>query len=491
LIKSRKSVFIAIPMTTFIMVEFAMAFIKQGSVSKTETGRFIYQFLFEQNCIAGICLLSFITVTAFFSVYTLVYAVVSHLHLIEMKKIKKLISNTDVIERYYVIFGFTIMAISILILYSITDLFHTTVREFDIIFNADSPSFIKTDAFFRFYHEENDIRHPLFALATIPFAIIAKIVVSPLFFITYAYTIVLQLMQVFLLLITTVLIVRMTEVKDKISHIFLLLLFTTSFPFLLFTFTVEQYIIPTFMLILVIYLKYFNHKVNTHLLALTSGLFLTNAIIVLFITYDKKIKEWIVSLSKVLASFLVMCVFCGKVPELFNAFEKLSQLMYYTNPEITRSSIGYKVYQFSHFGKNIILAPASMIFYDEDAWVFWQAIPTGISYIGLTIFFLSFFGALLSLRSVFARLCSLWVIFATFLLFVIGWGSVENGMILYSLYFGWAFIVLVFLFMEKIFANVKQVKYMLYAVVLMASIYFNSKGIMEMIKFGLEYYPVN
>ena len=35
-------------------------------------------------------------------------------------------------------------------------------------------------------------------------------------------------------------------------------------------------------------------------------------------------------------------------------------------------------------------------------------------------------------------------------LLIIGWGTVENGLVLYSLYFAWAYLSLYFLFLKKI-----------------------------------------
>ena len=37
-----------------------------------------------------------------------------------------------------------------------------------------------------------------------------------------------------------------------------------------------------------------------------------------------------------------------------------------------------------------------------------------------------------------------WVMFSVVILLVVGWGSSENGMILYALYFSWAFLVLIY-----------------------------------------------
>ena len=44
------------------------------------------------------------------------------------------------------------------------------------------------------------------------------------------------------------------------------------------------------------------------------------------------------------------------------------------------------------------------------------------------------------------------------MLIILGWGTKENGLILYSLYFGWAYFVLIFQLLNNIFKNNKVFK---------------------------------
>ena len=78
------------------------------------------------------------------------------------------------------------------------------------------------------------------------------------------------------------------------------------------------------------------------------------------------------------------------------------------------------------------------------------------------------------------------------LLLVIGWGSPENGMVLYSLYFSWAFFVLLFLLMDWI-AEKGKMKLLVPAVSCVAAaalIVCNYHGMADLLAFATRYYPM-
>ena len=53
------------------------------------------------------------------------------------------------------------------------------------------------------------------------------------------------------------------------------------------------------------------------------------------------------------------------------------------------------------------------------------------------------------------------------MLVILGWGTKENGLILYSLYFGWAYFVLIFQLLNNIFKNNKVFKIALIILILL------------------------
>ena len=98
----------------------------------------------------------------------------------------------------------------------------------------------------------------------------------------------------------------------------------------------------------------------------------------------------------------------------------------------------------------------------------------------------------LNRKKISARLAGAWIGFSVLLLLVIGWGSPENGMVLYSLYFSWAFFVLLFLLMDWI-AEKGKMKLLVPAVSCVAAaalIVCNYHGMADLLAFATRYYPM-
>ena len=74
----------------------------------------------------------------------------------------------------------------------------------------------------------------------------------------------------------------------------------------------------------------------------------------------------------------------------------------------------------------------------------------------------------------------------------LGWGTKENGLILYALYFGWAFLVLLFQLIEKVESklNLKFLVPVVTIVVVVVLLVVNIPAIIEMVNFAITYYPV-
>lgn len=85
-----------------------------------------------------------------------------------------------------------------------------------------------------------------------------------------------------------------------------------------------------------------------------------------------------------------------------------------------------------------------------------------------------------------------WIVLSIVMLLGLGWGTAENGLILYELYFGWAFLVLLFQLVEKIEdrlnVNFLVPVFSIGSAVILAVI--NIPAIMEMVYFAITYYPV-
>ena len=85
-----------------------------------------------------------------------------------------------------------------------------------------------------------------------------------------------------------------------------------------------------------------------------------------------------------------------------------------------------------------------------------------------------------------------WICLSSVVLMLVGWGTKENGLILYSLYFGWPFLVLIF----KLF-KVTEDRLKTRFVFVGASVFLgicllirNIPSVFQMLQFAIEKYPI-
>jgi hypothetical protein len=114
---------------------------------------------------------------------------------------------------------------------------------------------------------------------------------------------------------------------------------------------------------------------------------------------------------------------------------------------------------------------------------------TALNICGAALLLVVTAGFMLNAKNKFAVICMGWIVYSFIILCIIGWGSSENGLILYSLYFSWAFLSLACLTIEKIFQKIPLIKYILYSAIIAVFTFINISGIYELIRFGVTYYP--
>lgn len=75
---------------------------------------------------------------------------------------------------------------------------------------------------------------------------------------------------------------------------------------------------------------------------------------------------------------------------------------------------------------------------------------------------------------------------------LVGWGIRENGLMLYSLYFSWAFLVLLFFLANKIGEQMRFKCFLPVASIVgcVVLVILNIPAVSEMIRFAVSYYPV-
>ena len=88
-----------------------------------------------------------------------------------------------------------------------------------------------------------------------------------------------------------------------------------------------------------------------------------------------------------------------------------------------------------------------------------------------------------------ARLAGFWLVFSFALLFCLGWGTQENGLILYSLYFGWAVWLLLFRLAQALTAKCTRLRPVLYALCLAVLLWQNLPAMIRLLSFAIQNYP--
>ena len=86
----------------------------------------------------------------------------------------------------------------------------------------------------------------------------------------------------------------------------------------------------------------------------------------------------------------------------------------------------------------------------------WQLIQaTSINIIGIILLVLAVVGFIVTRKRKESKISIFWIVFSFIILCLIGYGTTENGLTLYTLYFGWAFIILIYHFFEWLFTKIK------------------------------------
>ena len=312
---------------------------------------------------------------------------------------------------------------------------------------------------------ENDIRHILFGIISLPLAMIAMplsyaiglLSVSGDFqFVTWNYTSVtlygylISVGQAFLFALSGILINKMLrrEISEQLSKLFVML-YLVSYSTLLFTMAVEQYAVVTFTLILFVYC--FVKNVDSKNTFILSSLTLASSFAMLpFAVLGKKInlKAIFKNLVYIATVTLVACIYFGQLAELARTFNTLKFLSQFADAD----SLSYtnKFLQFIEFIPNIFVAPEV---YFIEGWVRTAIQGNGYKIAGIILLIFTLYSIIVNRHKRIVLISSYWVFISFILLVVIGWGSVQRSMFLYTPYFGWAFLLLIALGYAKLFGN--------------------------------------
>ncbi len=427
--------------------------------------------------------IAFIAIVSFFYIFIDVF----------FNNAKLWFSASDRIERRFIAVSFLLLSSLIVFLYLSTDMFYLpeyggNLIQYNVLFSNDTGDLISSDVYLDLNAPQNDLRHPLFAVFSLPFSVFAHFIEDCLLLDRSGYSIIMGIIQAFLFIVSMVSVARMLEAKKQTKLLFLVLT-AVSYPFLLNTLNLEQYVFSVFWLIMFIYYYVFNLKGKRYLFIASTGSLLTSGIMFPLLT-DKteKFKSRIATVFKsALATFGFITVF-GQLPVFFRFIEEVIWLVGFSRTEVT---VATKVLQYFDFVASCFVAPAIGIDALSNPYISLVIKSTdGINLVGVALLAIVVMGFILNHKQSFARICFCWVLFSIALLVVGGWGVDSNDVILYVGYFSFAYLSLFYLFINKIFEKNLPVKTAVLSAVILLLAYINITGILDIISFGLEHYPV-
>lgn len=373
-----------------------------------------------------------------------------------------------------------------------TEVFYGTEYSFDNVYTADSPILVKENAYIALSHAENDIRQPLFAVFAAPFLGIAELVCQGLSLAGTMRAIVLNVPQIALLLAATFLLCRMMDLTPGKRMLFTAVC-AGSYTYLLFGLMMEQYIVAYFWLVFFLYEACTLGKPDSLALWGAGGTLLTSMILLPLMSERnpvKEFREWFRDMVKQGMGFVaaVLVFFRGDV--LLNVVSQMGGITGYAGSSLT---FWDKLRQYVAFVGNCFLAPAAGVDFEAVDHVSWKMdAVTKIDILGILILVLVIVGALWNWDKRSSRLALGWVGFSVVLLLIMGWGTAENGLLLYALYFGWAFFLLLFQLVQRLDEKWGR-GYLLYAVGIagvFGMLAVNLPALAELVEFGIACYPV-
>ena len=367
--------------------------------------------------------------------------------------------------------------------------FYGTDLSYDIIYTSDSPSLVKGNVFLALTHPENDLRQPLFAVFAAPFMGIPYL--FGCIFNQTVQAILLDSVQILLMIFANFMLAKILNLSAA-RRICFVAITSTTYTFLLFSLMMEQYIVAYFWLIFYLYLSKEKTEQNRFVLWGAGGTLLTSLVLMPTLSANSPLhnfKEWINDMVNCGLEFVVLMLAFCRFDVIYNLTSRISFLSGFTGESIPFVE---RVLQYAAFIRGCFFAPAAGVDLLSESHISWQLLSVAtVDMWGILIFFATLLSAAINRKKYSSRICAAWVGFSIVMLLILGWGTAENGLILYSLYFGWAFVALLFQLIETIVDKL-CVNWFFPVITLSCCallLFFNIPAILKMIDFATTYYP--
>ena len=396
---------------------------------------------------------------------------------------------------------FLLLCVYVIYAYSNSVAFYDTRKYgflYNTIYTSDSTAHFKPSVYLWPVHEHNDLRQPLFAVFAAPFMGIPYLVSR--FFSLPIQAIIINCVQIAMLTIANLLIAKAMKVKPAYRICFMLLSFC-MYSNLLFSVMLEQYIVAYFWLSVVVYsVCCCTQKEDINVLA-AGGTMLPSFAMALFALNEKSkrcIQSWLQYIFRIAMEFLLLLIAFCKFDIILNTLSTMRTLSGFMGKEVPFTN---RFMQFTDFIRGCFIAPKASIkeYLHQNIQLtlqnhaVWALQPvTNINFLGVGILFIAFLSTVLHRKNKACIVSGGWVLISVVVLLIAGWGTAENGLILYTLYFGWAYLVLLFQFVITICEKTKlcPAVFLICAFACIAMLIYNIPEIGALLQFAFKYYPV-
>ena len=358
----------------------------------------------------------------------------------------------------------------------------------DVIYGSDSYTLTGSNVWLSLFQGQNDLRQPLYMLTAAPFMGIAYIlgIILNCFYVN-GLAIAYAFVQALLLVWSIWLLSRLISNNDIIRSLIILIL-SVSYPAIVFSLCLEQYVSSFFWLIMaVVAVMYDQKKADLMIIGAANGL-LTSAFMVVW-KRAKSFVEWFQSAFKCGMMFLLTLFAFGRADIFLNIKANLAEIFQHTGKKLT---IIDKAYQYSKFVVDCFVGQPAVEKVHNSGFLIWgSSEPNTINVVGIIIIVLIVVAVIWNRESLLCKISASWIGFSVLLLCVLGWGTSSNALFLYALYFSWAFWVTFLLSFQKIYNK----GYKKSAIVILTCLFIliaklNIAEFIRMLNFAIENYPL-
>jgi hypothetical protein len=281
---------------------------------------------------------------------------------------------------------------------------------------------------------------------------------------------------------------------NQLQRTCFILLSSVTYTYILFSIMIDQYVISFFWLVLTIYLMNGDKKEAEYTSLAASGTLLVSGALVPFIFLPPKMNlkslfVWIKGMLFYIIDFVLLMILSDRFHVLWNAIDNLRFLSNFTG-----KTIGFteRVLQYLNFAGSYFFVPESLVKTVENKYKGWQlADITNINFIGIIVVVMTIMCFIVTRKSKISQIAFAWFCLSIVVLMGVGWGIHENGLILYTLYFGWPFILLFFNFLTTL-ENKMKTKWLTPAVSVVLGVMMlicNIPEIIRLVEFAFSEYP--